>query len=109
MQAGKLRRRFTLNHITEGSAGPTGMLTQTSASYATVWGRIVQTTSDERLVNQQIRPYQKYEITIRYRSDVSSTDTLTALENGHTYQIDGSPTPDEKHIQLVLTAIEVEV
>lgn len=109
MRSGQLRRRFTLNHVTARAQGATGQPAQTSTSYATVWGRIVQTSSDEHVVNQQLRPYQKYEITIRYRSDVIATDTVTNLETGKTYQIDGSPTPDEKHRQLVLTAIEVSV
>jgi head-tail adaptor len=107
MQSGKLRRRFTLAHITEGTQGPTGMVLQTPTSYATVWGRIVETFCDEHVVNNQLRPYTKYQITLRYRSDVLSTDCITNLETGHTYQIDGSPTPDEKHKQLTLTAIEI--
>lgn len=109
MRAGLLRRRFTLSHISETSQGATGQATQATTPYATVFGRIVETFCDEHVVNNQLRPYTRYEITIRWRSDVVSTDTITNLETGKTYQIDGSPTPDEKHRQLVLTAIEVSV
>lgn len=88
LNAGQLDRRIGLYHqvATENAQNGEEILTYPTA-YATVFSKKADLRGTKRLVAQQTTSQQQTEFTIRFRTDILSSDRVIDVETGLAYEI----------------------
>lgn len=103
MRAGTLRERLTILAPTT-TTDPDWGASESFAEVATVAANVVARAAAEPLKDQGVAAVTSYDIVIRYRSDVSSTNRLTW--RGKTLEVVSAIDPDGRRRQLNIEAKE---
>lgn len=99
----ELRHRITIQTLALTSDGQGGF-TEAWTDVATVWAQVKPVNANERLFAQKLEPLVTHLITIRYRSDITST--MRVSFDSRTFQIKAPYSPDERNAYLVFQAVE---
>lgn len=105
MNPGKLNSRITLKHLKK-TQDEAGGYEEQFEPYATVWAKVVNRSASKDFEAEEIISIADYEITIRFRRDVSFLDRVY-LANRTFVQL--APAIDilEKHKYLKLLVREI--
>ncbi len=106
LQAGLLRHRVDIQEPTDGTDSYGGV-TQAWALLSTVWAQVEDLRGREFVSSEQLQSEVTTRITIRYRTDVTITPQMRAVEGTRTWEIVDVLDPDGMHIQLQLLCREV--
>lgn len=85
MRAGRLDRRAQLRHAVLPANDANGQRKPTFTAYATVWARKEEISGREYFAAEAKQAENTVRFTIRYRSDVLSTDRLVC--EGRDYEV----------------------
>ena len=72
MRAGSLRRRLTIQSVTEGALSSSGEPAETVTTFATVWGSVNPLSGAELYRMHEIHPEVTHAVQIRYLAGVTS-------------------------------------
>lgn len=87
MDIGKLRHRVIIQSPTD-SITDSGSLTQTWATHATVWARVMQTGAGERMAADEVQSGTTAKIQIRKLSTVTAKMRVLDSTHSHTWNIE---------------------
>lgn len=88
LNAGELDRRISLYHqVKTPNAGNGEPIVTYPAAYATVFAKRQDLKGTKRLIAQQTLSQQQIEYTIRFRTDVLSTDRAIDSDSGLTFEV----------------------
>lgn len=104
MRAGQLRHRIELQHRSQGKA-TTGEVTETFATYDTVWAAVEPMRGAEAITAQEQKGQAWFKITIRYNAAVLITDRI--VHRGRVFEVNYGPDFQERNIFQELTCTEV--
>lgn len=88
MRAGRLRQKLLIKTTTESRTG-TGAITDSWATFATVWGSVEPISSKEIFAADHLRGEITVKIIIRYLAGVTSK--MQIVHGSTTYQIESPP------------------
>ena len=104
VQAGRRDRRIVIQSPTDTTTTG-GEVTQTWATFATVWAEIMPLSSREAWIAQQSQATTTHKITMIYRAGI--TADMRATYNSRTFNFDSVVNLDEANRYLLITATEV--
>lgn len=105
LRAGKLNKRVTIQQVTRTSDGGGGY-TEAWAALATVWANVEPQSGSERWTAGQQGAGVEWQVTIRYRDDV--TPLMRVLYGSKVLNIRAVMDPDARSERLVLVCEEEE-
>lgn len=98
---GQLRHRVVIESLTNASDSQGGVTT-TWATYATVWALLEPVKAWELNFAAQVQYRRSHVAWIRYRSDLTITESMRISFGGRYFQIKGIRQPDERKFFLTL-------
>ena len=104
MRVGLLRSRVTIQVEGTPTADDGGGYTQTWAETDVVWGRLRALSAREISAAQGQEGRVTHEVTIRYRTDVTTASRLVI--GSRTFNVAGIQNPEDRNAILVLRAVE---
>ncbi len=102
--SGARSRRIVIQSLTE-TITEGGEVTETAATFATVWAEILPLSGREAWIAQQSQATTTHKITMIYRPGI--TAKMQATYNGRTFMFDSVVNLDEANRFLMITATEV--
>lgn len=109
MRAGQLNKKIEIHraYVDRNARGEDVTRWRTAAQ---VWARVTQLSGDERVAAMQVHAEAKWEVELRWRSDLRTTDRIVykTLHATHTLEIVSVVDPDERKRRLILTCSEPE-
>jgi SPP1 family predicted phage head-tail adaptor len=103
MAIGSMRERVTIQSKTRTADGAGGAAVAW-VDLATVWARVTPKAASEPLNGDQKTPHTIYTIRIRYRADTTAIRRI--VWRSRTFNIIGTPNPDERRRYLDIEAEE---
>ena len=104
MRAGELRHRVEIQRASSAPQDSYGQPIPVLATLTTVWAAIRPMTARELIAAQQVQGEVSHKITIRYSSNIKTTDTLRF--GTRLFSIVGIHNLDERKEELEITALE---
>lgn len=104
MRPGKLRHRVNLQEYSQ-TRDSYGAVTETWATYATIWASIEPLKARERMIAKQAAMTVTNQITIRFHKKVSARDRVQF--GSRTYEVNEIINPEERNRELQLLCTEV--
>jgi SPP1 family predicted phage head-tail adaptor len=104
MRAGQRNRLITIQtpSVTRNAVGQE---VTTWETFATEWANMVVRTAAERTQPDQTVNTRSYQLTIRYRNDL--TTDMRVVVDGQTLEIEATYDPNGRRIDTLILAIEV--
>lgn len=107
MEPGRLRHRVSLQGVTRTDDGGGGY-TEAWGDLATVWAAVEPLQGSEQIRAMQTEAAATHRVRMRYRAGVHAGQRV--IHEGRGFEIVAPPVdPDERHVELVLLAREVEL
>jgi len=105
MRPGKLRHLVQINRYTPTTSSTSGEQVAAYTSGETPWASLEPLTGRELLNAQQIVGNSTHRIRMRYTANVSRKDQI--LFNGRTFECESIDNTEERNIELVILAHEI--
>ena len=102
--AGARDRKIVIQSLSQ-SITDGGEVTETAATFCTVWAQILPLSARESWIAQQSQATTTHKIKILYRPDI--THEMQATYDGRTFKFDSVVNLDEASRHLLITATEV--
>ena len=106
MRAGTLRKRVQWQQRTV-TTDSFGQATETWATVANCWASLQPGKGNEKDVADQQRSYSPFDIRVRWPGNISFSPDDRILYGTRTFNIQNINDVDERHRELVVTAVEV--
>lgn len=107
MQAGKLRRRITIERPTTGAQSATGEPTLAWATLTTCWAEIRPLSGRELFAARQVQSDVSHSIRIRANAETTTITSRDRVKFGErTFQITGVTNTDERNKEITLACTE---
>ena len=102
MRIAKMRKRLTVKRVAETTDG-IGGATEAYSTIGTVWGEVKELTGYRALEYAQVIEGKPYEVTTRYRTDITIDSKCTLTYKSRTLYVHSVTTDEMNKIFKIIT------